>query len=135
MNARYLLDTNICMYIAREKPAAVAARFAELQTGEAAISVITWGELRFGAEKSKRRREVLAMLDEFASLVPVMPMPRDAGDRYAAIRAGLESAGTPIGNNDLWIAAHALAADITLVTNNGREFRRVAGLRIDNWVA
>lgn len=135
MPARYLLDTNICIYIAREKPVEVAARFAELRPGDAAISVITWGELRFGAEKSKRRREVLAMLDEFASLVPVMPIPKDAGGRYAAIRANLESAGTPIGNNDLWIAAHALAADVTLITNNGREFGRVDGLRVDNWVA
>lgn len=135
MTARYLLDTNICIYIAREKPPEVAARFAALQPGDAAISVITWGELRFGAEKSKRRDAVLAMLDEFASLVPVLPMPKDAGDRYAAIRSGLESVGTPIGNNDLWIAAHALAAGITLITNNGREFRRVDGLRVDNWVA
>ena len=135
MTARYLLDTNICIYVAREKPPEVAAKFAELQPGEAGISVVTWGELRFGAEKSRRRREVLAMLDEFASLVPVMPMPRTAGDHYAGIRAGLESAGTPIGNNDLWIAAHALAAEITLITNNGREFRRVPGLRVENWVA
>ncbi|MCA1779508.1 MAG: type II toxin-antitoxin system VapC family toxin [Xanthomonadaceae bacterium] len=134
MTARYLLDTNICIYIAREKPAEVAAKFAALQPGEAAISVITWGELRFGAEKSTRRRAVLAMLDEFASLVPVMPMARGAGDRYAGIRGSLESSGTPIGNNDLWIAAHALAADMTLITNNGREFRRVDGLRVDNWV-
>lgn len=134
MTARYLLDTNICIYIAREKPPEVAARFAALQPGDAAISVITWGELRFGAEKSKRREEVFAMLDEFASLVPVLPMPKDVGDRYAAIRSGLDSVGTPIGNNDLWIAAHALAADITLITNNSREFRRVDGLRIDNWV-
>ena len=135
MTARYLLDTNICIYVAREKPPEVAAKFAELQPGEAGISVVTWGELRFGAEKSRRRREVLAMLDEFASLVPVMPMPRTAGDHYAGIRAGLESAGTPIGNNDLWIAAHALAAEITLITNTGREFRRVPGLRVENWVA
>ena len=135
MTARYLLDTNICIYIAREKPPEVAAKFAQLHPGEAGISVVTWGELRFGAEKSRRRQEVLAMLDEFASLVPVMPMPRNAGDRYAEIRASLESAGTPIGNNDLWIAAHAIAADLELITNNGREFRRVAGLRLDNWVA
>lgn len=136
MTARYLLDTNICIYIAREKPPEVAAKFAQLQPGEAGISVVTWGELRFGAEKSRRRREVLAILDEFASLVPVMAMPtKAAGDRYARIRAALESAGTPIGNNDLWIAAHALAAEITLITNNGREFQRVPGLRVENWVA
>lgn len=135
MSPRYLLDTNICIYIARAKPPEVAARFAAMRPGQAVISVITWGELLFGAEKSHRRGQVLGMLDEFTSLVPVLPMPGEAGAYYAATRAQLEAAGTPIGNNDLWIAAHALAADLLLVTNNAREFARVPGLRFENWVA
>jgi len=101
---------------------------------DAAISVITWGELVYGAEKSKQRKKALQLLAEFKSLVPVLPIPESTGDTYGAIRALLESKGTPIVNNDLWIAAHAKAAALTLVTNNEREFQRVPGLKIQNWV-
>jgi tRNA(fMet)-specific endonuclease VapC len=135
MKARYLLDTNICIDIARERPPRVRERFAELAPGEAVISVITWGELRYGAERSARRESVVQSLDEFAGLVPVEPLPKAAGQDYGAIRAALEASGTPIGNNDLWIAAHARAAGLTLVTNNERELRRVPGLEVENWVA
>ena len=134
MPVRYLLDTNICIYIQREKPAEVLARFQELKPGDAAISVITWGELQYGAEKSQQRPKVMELLEEFRSLVPVLPMPENAGQAYGAIRASLESKGKPIGNNDLWIAAHAKTADLALVTNNEREFHRVPGLEVQNWV-
>jgi tRNA(fMet)-specific endonuclease VapC len=135
MTARYLLDTDICIYIARERPTQVLERFEELAPGEAVISVITWGELSYGAEKSTRREKVLQSLDEFAALVPVEPLPKAAGQEYGAIRAALEARGTPIGNNDLWIAAHARAAGLTVVTNNEGELRRVQDLDIENWAA
>ncbi len=135
MTARYLLDTDICIYIARERPPRVLKRFEELAPGEAVISVITWGELRHGAEKSTKRERVLLSLDEFAALVPVEPLPEAAGREYGAIRAALEARGTPIGNNDLWIAAHARAAGLTLITNNEGELRRVPNLEVENWVS
>jgi tRNA(fMet)-specific endonuclease VapC len=134
MPTRYLLDTNICIYIQRHKPMEVLARFQKLKPGDAAISVITWGELLYGAEKSRQRKKALQLLEEFKTFVPVLPMPENAGKTYGAIRATLASKGTPIGNNDLWIAAHAKAAALTIVTNNEREFQRVPGLRVQNWV-
>jgi len=134
MAALYLLDTSICIYIQHQRPEKVLSRFQKLKPGDAAISVITWGELLYGAEKSKQRKKVLQLLAEFKSFIPVLPIPENTGNTYGVIRASLEFKGTPIGNNDLWIAAHAKAAALTLVTNNEREFQRVPGLKIQNWV-
>ena len=134
MTVLYMLDTNICIYIQRQRPEKVLARFQRIKPGDAAISITTWGELVYGAEKSKQRKKALQLLAEFKSLVPVLPIPESTGNTYGAIRALLESKGTPIGNNDLWIAAHAKTAALTLVTNNEREFQRVPGLKIQNWV-
>ena len=134
MSARYLLDTNICIYIQRKKPEEVLARFQKLKPGDAAISVITWGELQYGAEKSQQRKKALQLLEEFKTFIPVLPIPENAGNTYGAIRAALESKGEPIGNNDLWIAAHAKAASLIVVTNNEQEFQRVPGLKVQNWV-
>ena len=134
MRTRYLLDTNICIYVQRQKPGEVLARFQKLKPGDAAISVITWGELLYGAEKSQQRKRALQLLEEFKTFVPVLPMPENAGKTYGTIRASLESTGKPIGSNDLWIAAHAKAAALTIITNNEREFQRVAGLKVQNWV-
>ena len=133
MAARYLLDTNVCIYIQRQRPPAVLERFRKLKSGEAVISVITWGELMYGAEKSRQRDKVRALLEELATMLPVMPLPETAGQSYGAIRAALEAKGQPIGNNDLWIAAHAKAAGLIVVTNNEREFKRVPGLQVRNW--
>jgi tRNA(fMet)-specific endonuclease VapC len=135
MPVRYLLDTNICIYIQRQRPEKVLACFHKLEPGDAAISVITWGELLYGAEKSKQRKKALQLLEEFKTFVPVLPMPDTAGNQYGIISASLELRGQPIGNNDLWIAAHAKAADLTIVTNNEREFQRIPGLKIQNWAA
>ena len=129
----YLLDTNICIYIAHRKPPHLLARFDRLHPEEAAISVITFGELQYGAAKSVRREEVLRGLEELVSLLPVLPVPASAGVEYGVARAALEARGQPIGGNDLWIAAHARAAGLILVTNNEREFRRVPGLAVENW--
>jgi tRNA(fMet)-specific endonuclease VapC len=134
MGPRFLLDTNICVYIRRERPPGVLARFQRLKPGEAVLSVITYGELVYGVEKSQFREQARNRLAELAGLMPVMELPLQAGQCYGAIRAALEAKGETIGNNDLWIAAHAMAAGLTLVTNNEREFRRVEGLKTANWV-
>jgi tRNA(fMet)-specific endonuclease VapC len=135
MEPRYLLDTNICIYIRRNKPEGVLRRFQTLRPGEAVLSVITFGELLYGAAKSAQRGAALERLAELAALLPVLALPPGAAESYGAIRAELEHAGRMIGNNDLWIAAHAKAEGLTLVTNNEREFRRVRGLKVQNWVA
>ena len=134
MDARFLLDTNICIYIRRRRPPGLLARFERLKLGEAVLSVITYGELIYGVEKSQFREQATKQLAELAGLVPIMALPPQVGEFYGAIRASLEARGEIIGNNDLWIAAHAKAAGLTLVTNNEREFRRVQGLKIQNWV-
>ncbi len=130
----FLLDTNICIYVQRRRPSSVLERFAKIRPGEAVISAVTWGELRYGAEKSQKTDAVLRVLDEFVTLVPVLPLSPECGAVYGAVRADLERKGLPIGNNDLWLAAHALAAGLTLVTNNMREFVRIPGLNVENWV-
>ena len=129
-----LLDTNICIYIARSHPATVARRFARAAPGSLRISIITWGELCFGAAKSNDPARAQVLLGEFARVVGVLDLPAAAGLRYGELRAVLRRAGTPIGNNDLWIAAHALALGVPLVSNNLREFERVPGLKLENWV-
>jgi tRNA(fMet)-specific endonuclease VapC len=134
MDARFLLDTNICIHIRRRRPPEVLARFQRLRSGEAVISVITYGELLYGVEKSRFREQAAGQLMELADLVPVMELPSRAGQFYGAFRAALEVKGAMIGNNDLWIAAHAQAAGLILVTNNEDEFRRIPGLRIQNWL-
>jgi tRNA(fMet)-specific endonuclease VapC len=134
MNARFLLDTNICIYIRRKRPLEVLARFQRLKPGEVVLSVITFGELVYGLEKSRLREQAAKQLTELASLVPIMALPSHAGEFYGSIRATLETKGEMIGNNDLWIAAHAKAAGLTLITNNEREFRRIPGMKIQNWV-
>lgn len=133
METRFLLDTNICIYIRQKRPQGVLQRFQELRAGEAAISVITYGELVFGASKSSQRAAALERLRELISWLPALPLPENAGYAYGTIRAELAQRGEMIGNNDLWIAAHALAAELTLVTNNEREFLRIRGLKVQNW--
>jgi tRNA(fMet)-specific endonuclease VapC len=133
MAARFLLDTNICIYIRRRRPPAVLQRFRQLKPGEAGLSVITYGELVYGAEKSQFREQARRQLAELAGLLPVMELPLRAGEFYGSIRATLASEGGMIGNNDLWIAAHAKTAGLILVTNNEREFQRIQGLEIQNW--
>ena len=93
MSPRFLLDTDICIHIHRQRPAKVLARFSKTTPGDAAISVITWGELRCGAEKNSQRDAVLDMLDELAALAPVLPMPEAAGAAYGTIRSALEKRG------------------------------------------
>ncbi len=134
MVVRFLLDTNICIYIAKHNPPEVRARFEQHSASELAMSVITWGELRHGAEKSQQRDRALAALDALAQLITVTALPESAGDHYGDIRATLQREGRTIGSNDLWLAAHARSEGWTMVTNNAREFNRVPGLMVENWV-
>ena len=134
MPLRYLLDASICIYIAKHRPRAVLERFQGLQPGEAAMSVITHGELQYGACKSRHRNKVQKILKELTTLIPVLALNEHASDCYGKIRAELEKSGQVIGNNDLWIASHALALGVALVTNNENEFRRVRGLIVRNWI-
>lgn len=133
MDVRYLLDTNICIYIRQRRPEEVLRRFHKLRPGEAALSVITYGELLYGAAKSAQRAAALERLRELVHLLPALALPESAAETYGSIRADLEQKGEMIGNNDLWIAAHALASGLTLVTNSEKEFRRVRGLKVQNW--
>lgn len=131
---RYLLDTNICIYIKNHRPPEVLARFSSLPPGKVAMSAITYGELCFGAEKSSKPKEVRDILQHLLALIPVLPLDESASEHYGRIRQHLQVNGKLIGNNDLWIAAHALASKLTLVTNNTDEFERVPGLKVENWV-
>ena len=131
---RYLLDTNICIYITRKHPPEVLQRFADLKPGDVGISLITYGELYTGVTKSQHADIALQKLTNIIELIPVLPMPEQTGRHYGEIRGMLEKAGTPIGNNDLWIAAHARELGIILVSNNLSEFERVPGLKLENWI-
>lgn len=134
MSVRYLLDTDICIYITKHNPPAVRERFARHAASELAMSVITLGELRFGAEKSRAREQALTALHRLEGVLQVAELPANAGEHYGQIRASLQQSGQVIGNNDLWIAAHARSAGWIVVTNNEREFLRVPGLQVENWV-
>ena len=131
---RYLLDTNILIYLANRRSESVVERFARLRPGEVAMSCVTYGELRYGAEKSARRDDAVAVLERLAGRIAVLPLDAAASAQYGRIRKDLEEAGRPLGNNDTWIAAHALAEKLVLVTNNQQEFARVGGLKLENWV-
>ncbi|MDO9262840.1 MAG: type II toxin-antitoxin system VapC family toxin [Desulfosalsimonadaceae bacterium] len=130
---RYLLDTNICIYIAKHNPPEVRQHFSVHPREHLAMSVITLGELRHGAEKSQSREKAIMVLSQLIEVIQVLDVPVEAGVCYGQIRAMLEKQGQIIGNNDLWISAHALASGLILVTNNVREFSRVADLKIENW--
>lgn len=133
LELRYLLDTNICIYIRRERPQAVLERFRMLPPGSTAISVITYGELAYGVRKSPDLGRAMVILEELTALIPVLPMAANVADMYGAIRSDLAARGELIGNNDLWIAAHAKSLGVTLVTNNEKDFKRVRGLQLGNW--
>jgi tRNA(fMet)-specific endonuclease VapC len=133
IESRYLLDTDTFVYIRRGRPEKARARFRRLQVGEAVMSVITYGELIYGIAKKKVGPEPFLRLEELTQIVRVIPLMPETATVYGAIRAGLSARGEMIGGNDLWIAAHAVASKLVLVTNNEREFRRVPDLKIENW--
>lgn len=131
---RYLLDTDVCVELLRRRQPAPAARFARIPAGEAALSVVTVLELTFGALKSARPEQNLAAVRALADGLPVLALEAAVADAYGRVRLELEKAGARIGANDLLIAAQALHQGVTLVTNNQREFSRVPGLRVENWL-
>jgi tRNA(fMet)-specific endonuclease VapC len=131
---KYLLDTNIVIYVIKRRPVEVMGVFNQ-NAGRMAISAVTLSELYHGAEKSTMVAKNLTVVEEFASLLEVLPYTAKAAQHYGAIRASLEKMGRPIGVNDLHIAAHARSEGLVLVTNNLGEFERVPGLLTENWVA
>ena len=130
-----MLDTNICIYLTKNAHLGIRNRLDELVMGEVGMSVITYGELWYGAQKSNNKSKTQLLLEELASFIVPLPLSTLVGSHYGEIRAQLSAIGKPIGNNDLWIAAHALSLDITLVTNNKKEFCRVPNLKLENWVS
>ncbi len=132
MALRYLLDSDTCIYVMKRRSPALIRRLDTLAPA-CALSVIVYGELCFGQTASTRPEDSAAHLAALLETIQVLPLPLAAATRYGEIRAQLERAGRSIGANDMWIAAHALAANLTLITNNEREFGRVPGLRIENW--
>ena len=132
---KLMLDTNICIYIIKQQPAAVLKRFLEYQIGDICISSITLAELRFGVAKSTHREKNANALDEFIVPLEVVSFDEAAAHLYGDIRTTLEKAGTPIGAMDMLIAAHAVSLGVALVTNNTHEFVRVAGLKLVDWTS
>ena len=129
---RYLLDTNIVSQLIRRPDGHVAERITALEPGSFAISVVVAAELRYGVERRGSER-LTEQLDAVLAAVNVLPLEEAAAWHYGQIRNRLERVGRPIGLNDLLIAAHAMALDVTLVTNNTREFGRVPGLTVEDW--
>lgn len=130
----YMLDTNICVYVIKHKPEQVFQRMQEnLQKG-LCISAVTLAELEHGIEKSSYPEKNRAALTRFLAIIKVLPFDETAANEYGKVCAGLQRRGTPIGTMDMLIAEHAIAADCIIVTNHIREFERVPGLTIENWV-
>ena len=129
---KFLLDTNICIYIIRNRPPEVLDRFRRLAPGTAGISVITYFELKYGALRSAEPRKNSVMIEQFTLPLEIVPMEIAMADECAALRIELKH--SPIGPMDLLIAGQARNLGATLVTNNTREFSRVKGLKVENWV-
>ena len=132
---RYLLDTDICIYLIRKKPPEVLRKFRDYSVGDIGLSCITVAELHYGVQKSRYPDRNQRALEQF--LVPLVTVDFDhrAAEAYGRTRDVLERQGTPIGPIDTFIAAHALSLDVTLVTNNTREFSRVPDLKVVNWAS
>lgn len=127
----FLLDTDTVSFILRGQGAA-GARLLECQPSEVAISSLTLGELRFGAER-RRSRKLHGIIDTFVGSVQVLPFDSECASAYGRVQAALEAKGAPIGTLDTLIASHALALGVTLVTNNQKHFSKVRGLKLVNW--
>lgn len=130
----FLLDTNICIYIIKEKPPQVLEKFEQIESHKLGISIITLAELEYGATKSMNPAKNYQVIEDFITYLDVFNWDRQASRIYGEIRANLNRQGTPIGILDTQIAAHCLSLNRVLVTNNVREFERVPGLKVENWV-
>lgn len=132
--ATYLLDTNICIYIQKKRPFSVFQQFATHSKRDIAIFAITLGELHYGVSFSGYPEKSLQKLQAFLNLVTILPLPLNASQHFGEIFATLRRQGQLIGSNDMWIASHALAENLIVVTNNVSEFSRVKNLQVVNWV-
>ncbi|PSB08775.1 VapC toxin family PIN domain ribonuclease [Pleurocapsa sp. CCALA 161] len=132
---KFLLDTNICIYIIKQKPLELLQKFNTYQVGEIGISAITVAELEFGVQKSQFPTRNQQALTQFILPLQIVDFDHAAAVIYGNIRAMLEKEGTPIGSLDTQIAAHALSLQVILITNNVKEFSRVPSLQLDNWVS
>jgi tRNA(fMet)-specific endonuclease VapC len=130
----YLLDTNICIYIIKRKPESVLTKLSQIPLGQIGISSITIAELDYGARKSANPEKNISALNQFLIPFEIFNFDYNATIEYGIIRSSLEKKGTPIGPLDTLIAAHAKSLNYSLVTNNEREFQRVEGLEVENWV-
>ena len=128
----YMLDTNICIYVIKNRPAALRERLDQLAEA-LCISTITLGELLYGVEKSTRRSQNLQAVEQFTARLEVLPFSAKAAAHFGQIRAELARLGLPCGAYDMLTAAHARSEGLMLVSNNVREFERMPGLRLDNW--
>jgi len=131
---KVMLDTNICIAIIKRKPPQVLKRFNAYKVGEIGISWITLAELEFGVAKSQHQEKNQAALDEFVLPLEIANINRDVARVYGRIRAMLEKKGTPIGSLDMMMGAHALSLGVTLATNDIREFSRIKGLTVVDWL-
>lgn len=131
---KFLLDTNICIYIIKQKPPGVLQKFNTYQVGDIGISAITVAELEFGVQKSQFPTRNQQALTQFLLPLEIANFDRAAALVYGNLRATLEKRGTPIGSLDTLIAAHALSLQVTLITNNVKEFKRVPNLKLENWI-
>ena len=130
----YLFDTNICIYIIKNKYKQIAKKMQEVGIEEICISSITVAELEYGIAKSSKKEENRLALLEFLIPFTILDFDQNDATKYGQLRYNLQKAGTPIGNMDLLIASQALARDMTLITNNEKEFSRIQGLKIENWI-
>ena len=130
---KYLIDTNICIYVMNKKPFEVIDKFKNTEIGQIGISSITVSELNYGVAKSKFQKQNAQRLEEFLTPFEILSYDETASKYYGMIRYQLESKGKVIGPLDMLIAAHALSKDLILVTNNEKEFKRIKSLKIENW--
>ncbi len=130
---RLMLDTNICIALIKQKPANVVRKFNDYQVGDICISSVTLAELRYGVAKSQFQQKNQAALDNFMMPLEVAFFDETAANMYGVLRASLEQKGTPIGAMDMMIGAHALSKNLTIVTNNVREFNRIPNLVVVDW--
>jgi tRNA(fMet)-specific endonuclease VapC len=130
---RYMLDTNICIYIIKAKPMKVLKKLRTFDISDIVISAITHSELEYGVTKSGQQKKNSEALKKFLSPFEIVPYDSKAAEIYGKIRTTLEKKGAPVGAMDTLIGAHAQSIPVTLVTNNLKEFRRIPGLRVENW--
>lgn len=129
-----MLDTNICIHLIKKRPLNLLEKFKSIRKNNLCISVVTYAELKYGVERSSSKKMNQRIVTDFVSHLDVLPWNMDAADHYGKLRSSLEKKGPPIGNMDLLIASHALSERCILVSNNLREFKRVPGLKYENWI-